>query len=167
MKELIEQAEKAGRSFYYKHQYLNLQYREVIAEAYLQMLESMQSWDPTKGCSRKTWATFLIHRNLRKKFVMNRPFFADEDVEDLSIPMFPTPQRQLEFIEGIESLSGVSQLIVSKLFDNSYNFTDEKKNAIKRKVKQDLQNNYGISMNKIQTSFREICSMLRTISERG
>jgi len=157
MEKQIEVARKAALAFAKKHPYLEKD--ELVAESYVIMVDAISSWDAGKGRALNSWVAFVVHRELKKKYVSNSstPNTCEYN-DELSESTVYEPERIIAFWSDIADLSTTGQEVVELLLrtPEALELSETHgKNAVKSHIKKVLRKR-KTPWNKIQLAFKEL-----------
>jgi len=156
----MKTARQVAYSFYQKN-FRKLRARaiddkEVIAEAYFAMTKAMQSYDPNKGRSIRSWTAYLAHRNLNKMLYRETKIYRTEEACDYDIGIASSNAEEMMILsEKLDSLSDISKYIMRMIYNAEIEIADHNKNTIKRAIKDKLREE-GYAYNKIKSAFKEL-----------
>lgn len=130
--------------------------KEVIAEAYFAMTKAMQSYDPSKGRSMRSWIAYLAHRRLNKMIDREIKLLKWEEAHDYEMGIASTNAEDMMMqYEKMDALSELSKHIMQMIFNAEIEVSDHNKNTIKRAIKDRLRDE-GYAYNKIKSAFKEL-----------
>ena len=158
MKDLMETARKASYEFYKMNPHLD--YQELISEAYLAMVEAVNTWKPDGGRSLNSWVVYVVEQKLCKEFGRSINNIDFGEVEELAIahssdPDCINPEILMCLNDTISSMSQTSREIIRAIFQEEITPTKLNKNAVTKEIKKYLRNK-GVSWCKIQEAFKEL-----------
>lgn len=160
LNENMKVARQAAYSFYQKNlaplKSRAIDDKEVIAEAYFAVVKAMQTYDPSKGRTMKSWTAYLTHRRLRRMLDREMRVNANEQVYDFDIGINSSnAEEMLMHFEKVNSLSEISKHIMQMILNAEIEVADHNKNTIKRAIKDRLREE-GYAYNKIKSAFKEL-----------
>jgi len=134
-------------------------YEEVVAEAYLSMVEAARTWDHERGCTARSWVARIVKQQLCKTFLQSKDMI-DECIGDaLDESITPSnshdPETLLIIKETLEDFSATSKEIMRIVFEDPPPLKRHNKNAVKRAIKDKLREE-GYPWWKIQSAFSEL-----------
>lgn len=146
----IETAKQAALQFSRQRPFLDKD--DVQSEAMLIMYDALNSYDPTKGRTLKSWVAFLVHRELRKVY-FHALTEVSYDPDWIMTSHYNTPEKEFIFRETLTNFSEAGKEVVKMVFDGE--LEADGKNNVKREIKHRLRD-LGYSWCKIQKAFKEL-----------
>lgn len=134
-------------------------YEEVVAEAYLAMMEAARTWDHERGCTAKSWTAHIVKQQLCRVFLKNKDM-VDECIGDtLDESAAPSnshdPETLLIIKETFDNFSITSKEVLKIIFEEPPILPQYNKNAVKQAIKSKLREK-EYPWWRIQESFSEL-----------
>jgi hypothetical protein len=158
MYDLMETARKASYEIYKIH--TELDFQEVVSEAYLNMMEALNTWNPEKGRSKNSWVAFIVKRELWRSLDFSQELTNFDEISDIisfqsSDPNTMNPELLMIVNETIGSFTETSKEIIRAIFEEKIKPETYNKNAVTREIKSYLRSK-GFPWWKIQAAFKEL-----------
>jgi len=160
MKDLMKTAKQATYEVYRNNP--NFINQDVLHDAYVAMLESVNTWNPDKGSSLHSWAALIVRCSLYDQIRKSTSF---EDIsyneiqENVDLqscdPCTMNPELLMIINETFASFSDTSKEIIRAIFEEKIKPETYNKNAVTREIKNYLRGE-GFPWWKIQAAFKEL-----------
>ena len=156
MEEVMKIARQASTEFYFRN-FGVFDRAEIVSEAYLAMIKAIDTWNPERESSLKSWVGLLVKRRLQRVFLHSKkePLADDIDIEQMPNKWNPEElliKKERELLRK-QKVTETSREILRLMQYGNFEIT--KKNETKRRIKTELKKQ-GHTCRNIKHAFQEL-----------